>query len=141
MTDLLTLGGGTAAGFLMKIIAEGQKRRHEEFKLSMQRFQAIEGSRKSAGERVSIEAGKLIRRIIVVSVLIGTVYVGFFSGWLDLPIIVETETSGFSLFWGLFEIPGREKFIELTRGWPVFSDVKTSLLAIVGFYFGQGAAK
>jgi hypothetical protein len=141
MTDLLTLGGGTAAGFLMKLFAEGQKRRHEEFKLSMQRFHAIEGSRKSAAERVSNEAGKFTRRAIVISVLIGTVYVGFFSGWFDLPLIVETETSGFSLLWGLFEIPSRERFIELSRGWPVFADVKNSLLAIVGFYFGQGAAK
>jgi len=141
MIDLLTLGGGAASGFLMKAWAQAQSYRHEQFKMMMQQHQAVEASKKAAADRVSIEAGKFARRLIVISILAGTVYVGFFSGWFNLPVIVETETSGFSIFWGLFEIPSRDKFIELAPGWPVFESVKSSLLAIVGFYFGQGAAK
>ena len=137
--EFLTLIGSSLTGFLFRFWAEKRKDQKEMFERAMARSKRQDESADSAVNRVSVDAGKVIRRIIVVTILFGTILAPFILPFFSIPTVVEvTEKSG--SFLGLFGGDTSIKFQEV-YGYLFTEENRQILLTIVGFYFGNAAGK
>ena len=66
-----------------------QETQIETYEMILKDKQFSEESANNAVERVPIEAGKWVRRLIVVSVLFGVILAPFVTTLMDHPIVVE----------------------------------------------------
>lgn len=139
-SELLTMGFGAITGFVFKYMAEKAKDRAEEFKMIIQRNDVIERSRKAASERDSSSNGKWVRRIIVLCVLFGVILAPFILALLGKGSVVEIELQKNSYFFGLFGGGTEKKFVELSSYF-LIPEVRQSLMAIIGYYFGSSTAQ
>lgn len=139
--EILSLLGGAASGFIFKMMAQASADKQAQFEMWMKTLQAKDDSADKAAARVpaSDKAGNWTRRIIVLCVLFGVILAPFVLALIDKPIVVEVE-SPVKQFLGIFSYGGKTLFYEL-RGYLMVSEIRTALLAIIGFYFGQGVAK
>jgi hypothetical protein len=99
----------------------------------------IEESANNAVKRVPIEAGKWVRRLIVVSVLFGVILAPFITTFMNHPIVVE-EMITRKILWGLLGTRTEPVFIEI-EGYLLVPEIRQALTAIIGFYFGQATVK
>ncbi len=137
--EFLTLIGSSLTGFLFRYLAEKRKDQKEMFERAMARSKRQDESADLAVKRVSVDAGKIIRRIIVVTILFGTILAPFILPFFSIPTVVEvTEKSG--SFLGLFGGNTSIKFQEV-YGYLFTEENRQILLTIVGFYFGNAAGK
>ena len=137
--EFLTLIGSSLTGFLFRYLAEKRKDQKEMFERAMARSKRQDESADLAVKRVSVDAGKIIRRIIVVTILFGTILAPFILPFFDIPTVVEvTEKSG--SFFGLFGGDTSIKFQEV-YGYLFTEENRQILLTIVGFYFGNAAER
>ena len=137
--EFLTLIGSSLTGFLFRFWSEKRKDQKEMFERAMARSKRQDESADLAVKRVSVDAGKIIRRIIVVTILFGTILAPFILPFFDIPTVVEvTEKSG--SFFGLFGGDTSIKFQEV-YGYLFTEENRQILLTIVGFYFGNAAGK
>jgi len=136
--EFLTLIGSSLTGFLFKYWAE---KRQDQKALYERMIGASKQSIKShdaAIARVGSDAGKVIRRTIVVTILFGTILAPFLLPFFGIPAVVEiTELEG-----TFFGFGGGEKvtFHEV-YGYLFTEQNRQILLTIVGFYFGQAVGK
>jgi len=137
--ELLTMFGGSITGFIFRFMAERAKDRQDQFKMMMDRHKAEEDSRNKAVERVPIDAGKWVRRAIVISVLFGVILAPFILSIFGYSTIVEVEQEKSDFLFGLFGGGGERIFVEL-QGYLIVPEVRQTLSAIVGFYFGSATA-
>jgi len=93
----------------------------------------------NAVKRVPLEAGKWVRRLIVVSVLFGVILAPFITTFMNHPIVVE-EIITKKILWGLLGTRTEPVFIEI-EGYLLVPEIRQALTAIVGFYFGQATVK
>tara|TARA_B100001105_G_C21985011_1_gene270685 strand:- start:126 stop:500 length:375 start_codon:yes stop_codon:yes gene_type:complete len=120
-------------------MAERAKEKADLIKLALDLKKASDDSADRAAKRVPVDVGKWVRRVIVCCVLFGVILAPFLLSLMGLSTIVQVETTnptwGFGLFGGGSEI----FFVEL-KGYLMMPEVRQSLTAIVGFYFGNAAA-
>ena len=90
--ELITMIGGTVVGFIFRYLAERAKERHEIYKRAIGWKKAMDDSADKAAERVPIDAGKWVRRIIVSCVLFAVVLAPFVLSILGYSTVVEVET-------------------------------------------------
>jgi len=137
--EFLTLIGSSLTGFLFRFWAEKRKDQKEMFERAMARSKRQDESADLAIKRVPIDAGKVIRRTIVVTILFGTIIAPFVLPFFEIPTVVEvTEKS--STFLGIFGGDTSVKFQEV-YGYLFTEENRQILLTIVGFYFGNAAGK
>jgi len=137
--EFLTLIGSSLTGFLFRFWAEKRKDQKEMFERAMARSKRQDESADLAVKRVPIDAGKVIRRTIVVTVLFGTILAPFVLPFFEIPTVVEvTEKSSTVL--GIFGGDTSVKFQEV-YGYLFTEENRQILLTIVGFYFGNAAGK
>ena len=137
--EFLTLIGSSLTGFLFRFWAEKRKDQKELFERAMARSKRQDESADLAIKRVPIDAGKVIRRTIVVTVLFGTILAPFVLPFFEIPTVVEvTEKSSTVL--GIFGGDTSIKFQEV-YGYLFTEENRQILLTIVGFYFGNAAGK
>tara|TARA_R100001082_G_C4290514_1_gene127975 strand:- start:1 stop:447 length:447 start_codon:yes stop_codon:yes gene_type:complete len=137
--EFLTLIGSSLTGFLFRYLSEKRKDQKEIFERAMERSKRQDESANLAVQRVGVDAGKIIRRIIVVTILFGTILAPFILPFFNIPTVVEvTEKSG--SFFGLFGGDTSIKFQEV-YGYLFTEENRQILLTIVGFYFGNAAGK
>ena len=137
--EFLTLIGSSLTGFLFRFWAEKRKDQKEMFERAMARSKRQDESADLAVKRVPIDAGKVIRRTIVVTVLFGTILAPFVLPFFEIPTVVEvTEKSRTVL--GIFGGDTSVKFQEV-YGYLFTEENRQILLTIVGFYFGNAAGK
>ena len=136
--EFLTLIGSSLTGFLFKYWAEKRQDQKELYERMIGRSKRQDESHNLAIERVGHNAGKTIRRIIVVTILFGTIMAPFILPFFGIPTVVEiTEKDGsFFGFGGGESISFHEVY-----GYLFTEENRQVLLAIVGFYFGQAAGK
>jgi len=131
--------GGAITGFIFRYMAERAKEKADLMKLALNLKKASDDSADRAAKRVPVDVGKWVRRVIVCCVLFGVILAPFLLSLMGLSTIVQVETTnptwGFGLFGGGSEI----FFVEL-KGYLMMPEVRQSLTAIVGFYFGNAAA-
>ena len=136
--EFLTLIGSSLTGFLFKYMAEKRQDQKEIFERMIGRSKRQDESQDLAVARVGVEAGKTVRRLIVVTILFGTIMAPFILLFFGIPTVVEiTETEG-----TFFGFGGRQRvtFHEI-YGYLFTEENRQVLLAIVGFYFGQAVGK
>ena len=137
--ELITMAAGGLTGFIFRYMAERAKERAELWKFAIDQKKAEDDSADRAAKRVPVDVGKWVRRAIVVCILFGVVMAPFILSLLGHSTIVEVETTGNEWLWGLFGGGSETAFVEL-EGYLMVPEVRQTLSAIVGFYFGNASA-
>jgi len=141
-TEFLSLIGGSLAGFVFRTLAERRQDEKERFDRTLQLIDKRKEAVDAAVKRVPLEAGKVVRRIIVLCVLFGTILAPFILPFFSIPTVVELEEQRYAPldFFGLF---GKNTYIsfESINGYLFTQENRQILVAIVGFYFGNASAK
>lgn len=138
-TDLLTMAGGGIAGFIFRYMSERAKEKHEQFKMVAAKAQLDIKAADAAAKREPLDMGKWVRRIIVVCVLFGVILAPFILAVMGKGTIVEVSQGGSSYLFGLFNGGTEISFIELPS-YLLVPEVRQSLMAIMGYYFGSATA-
>jgi hypothetical protein len=138
-TELLSLIGGSAAGFIFRYMAQKSQAEQENFKRLIEMNKLVEESRTKAVQRVPIDAGKAVRQIIVLMVLFGTIAAPFVLPFFGIPTVVEVTQINPELLFGL--IPEtKETIFQTINGYLFTQENRQILISIVGFYFGSASA-
>jgi len=137
--EILTMAGGSVVGFFFKLVAKRAENEQKRFEMIMKDRQFVEESANNAVKRVPLEAGKWVRRLIVVSVLFGVILAPFITTFMNHPIVVE-ELVTKKILWGLLGTKTVPVFVEI-EGYLLVPEIRQALTAIVGFYFGQATVK
>ena len=137
--ELLTMLGGSVTGFIFRYMSERAKERHDIYKRAIGMKQMEIDAANAAVERVPLDAGKWVRRVIVVCVLFGAILAPFILSIMGLSTIVQINTTGDEFLFGLFGGGTGTEFVELPS-YLLLPEVMQTLTAIVGFYFGNAAA-
>ncbi len=136
--EIFTMLGGSIIGFIFRYMAERAKDRQDQFKMMMEsRRLAIE--EKEQASRADGDMGKKIRRFIVVCVMFAVIMAPFLLSLIGVSTIVEIEDVQSTFLFGLFGGGTETKFIEL-NGYLMVPEVRQTLSALVGFYFGNASA-
>ncbi len=138
--ELITMVAGGVTGFIFRYIAERAKERAELYKIAMGYKKAEDDSADRAAKRVPIEFGKWVRRVIVVCILFAVILAPFILSITGHSTIVQVETEAPTWFFGLFGGGTEVMFVEL-KGYLMVPEVRQTLSAIVGFYFGNASAR
>jgi len=140
--EFLSLVGGSAVGFIFRAMAERRMAEQERFDRTLSLIDKRKEVADAAVQRVSVEAGKMVRRIIVLCILFGTIIAPFLLPFFDIPITVEVEEIKPAPldFFGLF---GTNTYIsyETVTGYLFTTENRQILVTIIGFYFGNASAK
>lgn len=138
-TELVSMIGGAATGFLFRAWTQGMENRKQMFEMAMKKDAAQNEFYNDAAKRTQDKAGKITRRIIVLFVMIMFLAL-IFMPFFNINTVVETVPQTKGIFWGLIEWTSKIKYTTL-EGYYLPNELKQSLLAIIGFYMGQGSAK
>ena len=136
--DFLSLLTGSATGFLFKAIAERRQQDHERFMQAMGKAEKENEHADAAVQRVSIDAGKLVRRFIVLCIMFGTILAPFIIAYSDgVTTVVEHESTVYKP-WDLLGLFGEVKVRTYSpvEGYLYTEEHRQLLVTIVGFYFG-----
>lgn len=137
--ELITMIGGGITGFIFRYMAERAKERARLWEMALGTKKAQDSSADKAAKRVSIDAGKWVRRMIVVCVLFGVILAPFILSLLGYSTIVEVEETKPTWLFGLFGGGTEITFIELPA-YLMVTEVRQTLTAVIGFYFGNATA-
>ena len=133
------MAGGSLVGFVFKLVAKRAENEQKRFEMLMKEKGFVDASADKAVQRVGVDAGKWVRRLIVVSVLFGVILAPFVVTFLNHPIVVE-ELITRKILWGLLGTRTEPVFIEI-EGYLLVPEIRQALTAIIGFYFGQATVK
>jgi hypothetical protein len=139
--EFMSLVGSSLVGFLFRSNAERRKEQAEVFNRIIDANKASNESYDSATDRVSISAGKWVRRGIVISILFGTILAPFLLPFFEVPTVVEiVETR--RQWWDIFGLAGTftTTTLEPVDGYLMIKENRQILISIVGFYFGNAVA-
>lgn len=138
-TELISLIAGSATGFLFRYMAEKRQADAENFKRLLDANKQTTDNQDKAVQRVSVDAGKAVRQIIVLMVLFGTIAAPFVLPFFGIPTIVEVNQTHPEILFGL--IPEtKETIFQTVNGYLFTQENRQILVSIVGFYFGSAAA-
>jgi len=138
-TELISLVGGSAVGFIFRHMAEKRQAEKEAFDRLLTANQRTNSNQNDAVKRVSIDAGKTVRQFIVLMILFGTIVAPFVLPFFGIPTIVEVQQTNPEFLFGL--IPEtKETLFQTVNGFLFTQENRQILVSIVGFYFGSAAA-
>jgi len=136
--EFLTLIGSSLTGFLFKYWAEKRQDQKALYERMIGASKRQDESHDAAVARVGSDAGKIVRRTIVVTILFGTILAPFLLPFFGIPTVVEiTEIEGDFLGFG----GGQRISFHEVYGYLFTEQNRQILLTIVGFYFGQAVGK
>ena len=138
--EIISLLAGSALGGVTKLMAQNAADRQANFANLIKANQVADTSRDDAAKRSSGKAGEWTRRGIILIVLFGVILAPFLLTIFQLPTVVETISQDKSFFFGLFHWGGGSRFYQI-YGYLITPELRQSVLAIVGFYFGSSVAK
>lgn len=139
--EIASLLGGALSGFIFKMMAQKLADEQARFEMFIKTIQAKDASNDAAVKRVpNDKAGNWIRRLIVIAILFGVILAPFVLALMDKPLTVEIETPVKQHLFGLFSTGGKTLFYEL-HSYLLIPELRSALLAILGFYFGNASAK
>jgi len=130
--ELLSLLGGGVAGFVFRMIASQAEANQRLLEGQIRRVTELTPISDDSADRAAARGGIWMRRFIVLSVMMAVVFLPFILALMDKPVFVEQGAKEWWDFLGLFS-GGFTK----VAGFLILEEVRTSLMAIVGFYFGQ----
>ena len=109
------------------------------FKMFIENKKVDREDQDAAIKRVGYEAGKIVRRTIVIAVLFGTIIAPFILPFFGIPTVVEIKST-IKPFLG-FIGGGDDVQFHNVYGYLFTEENRQILLTIVGFYFGNAAGK
>ena len=130
---------GGATGFLFKFMAQKSADQKEMFNQLIQANKQTTENQNKAAERVPLDSGRVVRQIIVLTVLFGAFAAPFILPFFGVPTFVEVDVKNPEALFGLFPATAKKAFVEI-NGFFWSSENREILLSIVGFYFGTAAA-
>jgi hypothetical protein len=137
-TELLSLLGGGFTGFLFRYWAQQAQDRKEMFEMAMGANKQTTDNQDKAAQRVPLDVGKGVRRLIVLACLFAVVAAPFVLPFFGISTFAEiTQTQPSSLF-GMIPESTKKYFVEIP-GYLFAEENRQVLLAVVGFYFGTAA--
>jgi len=134
--ELMSLLGGGLAGFVFRYLAQKSQDQKELFERALLGNKQTTENQNLAATRVSIDAGKVVRQVIVLTVLFSTLAAPFILPFFGVPTFVEVDTNNPEALFGLIPETSRKIFIEI-NGFLYTSENRQILVSIVGFYFGS----
>ena len=137
--ELISMVAGGATGFLFKFMAQKSADQKEMFNQLIQANKQTTENQNKAAERVPLDAGRIVRQIIVLTVLFGAFAAPFILPFFGVPTFVEVDVKNPEALFGLFPETAKKAFVEI-NGFFWSSENREILLSIVGFYFGTAAA-
>jgi len=137
--ELISMVGGGVTGFLFRYMAQKSQDQKEMFERLITANKQTTENQDKAAQRVSIDAGKTVRQIIVLTVLFGAFAAPFILPFFGVPTFIEVDVKNPEGLFGLIPETGRKAFVEI-NGFFWTSENRQVLLSIVGFYFGSAAA-
>jgi hypothetical protein len=137
--ELISLVGGGLTGFLFKFMAQKSADQKEMFNQLIQANKQTTDNQNQAAQRVPLDAGRVVRQIIVLTVLFGAFAAPFILPFFGVPTFVEVDVKNPEALFGLFPGSAKKAFVEI-NGFFWTSENREVLLSIVGFYFGTAAA-
>lgn len=142
--ELINMGVGLTTGFLFRFMSERAKARDRAFEKAMSMkdkdFEQSEDSKANALARINAEAGKYVRRFLVVAVCFATILAPFILTYLGLPTFIESTETSRGWLWGLVGEKVTPVFVQI-NGYLLIEEVRQFLALLGGFYFGNAAAK
>jgi hypothetical protein len=138
-TELISLIGGGATGFLFRYMAQKSQDQKEMFNQLMAANKQTTENQDKAVQRVPLDVGRVVRQIIVLSVLFATFLAPFVLPFFGIPTFVEVDAKTPEGLFGLIPESTRKFFVEI-NGYLFTSENRQILLSIIGFYFGSAAA-
>lgn len=129
--ELLSLLAGGVSGFVMKLVASQQAHQAAMFERSLVFMDKADNS----ADRANARGGIWMRRFIVVSIMLAVVYFPLLLSYSGGTTVIEVERAPWD-FLGVFTGGFKE-----IKGYLIMPEVRTAVLAIIGFYFGQGTIR
>jgi hypothetical protein len=138
--ELLAMLGGSLSGFVMKLIASQAEAQKEQFNRMLQKQGVADDSADRAANRDG-QAGAVVRRTIALCTLFAVIFAPFMMAFFNEPVTIEAGKAG-GLFGSLFGnmFSKGNGWIEL-QGYVLLPEVRQTMLALVGFYFGSSQVK
>uniref|UniRef100_UPI0040487F78 hypothetical protein n=1 Tax=Flavobacterium sp. TaxID=239 RepID=UPI0040487F78 len=98
----------------------------------------LEAKEREAASKRDGAGGIWVRRILVLSTLFGVILAPFILAILGLPIFMQVDTQKPTYLFGLFGGGTETKFVEIW-GYLIIPEVRQTLSAMIGYYFGQSS--
>jgi hypothetical protein len=139
--ELISGAIGAIGGFAMKAYALKMQTEADRFNRMLSAIKATDDSADRAVARVpNDKAGNYIRRLIVLAILFGVILAPFILAMMNKPLTVEVDSPVKTWLFGFLSSGGKPVFYEI-NSYLLIPEVRQSLIALIGFYFGQSAAK
>jgi hypothetical protein len=138
-SELISMVAGGATGFLFRYMAQKSQDQKEMFERLIQANKQTTENQNKAAERVPLDAGRVVRQIIVLTVLFGAFAAPFILPFFGVPTFIEVDVKNPEGLFGLIPETSKKVFVEI-NGFFWSSENREILLSIVGFYFGTAAA-
>ena len=129
-TELLAMLGGSASGFIFKLIGTLSQAQQANLQSLLKRQKATDISQDNAAKR----GGEWVRRVIVVTVLFGVIIAPFLLAHSPQGVTVGKDST---FFFGIFN----STTYQTLQGYVILPEIRQTVLAIVGFYFGSSTIK
>lgn len=138
--ELLSMMGGSLSGFVMKLIASQAQAQRDQLESMLKKQNAADDSADRAAKRTG-QAGVIVRRTIALCTLFAVIFAPFILAFFNEPVTIQADPKG-GLFGFLFgNVFSRGNgWIEL-QGYVLLPEVRQTMLALVGFYFGSSQVK
>ena len=138
--ELLAMLGGSLSGFVMKLIAAQAQSQAQMLDGMLKKQGAADDSADKAMARTG-QAGAIVRRVIAICTLFAVIFAPFILAFFNEPVTIEANKAGclFGFLFGDMFAKGNG-WIEL-QGYVLLPEVRQTMLALVGFYFGSSQVK
>lgn len=131
--ELISLITGNVSGFIFKLIASQTEAAQRMAEANIKMQEVADVSADAAAKRGG-DSGSWVRRFIVIMVLVGVIVFPFYLAVTGGSVTIEENAPKGLMSW--LGLKGKE-LMTVSNSYLILPEIRSSLLAIVGFYFGS----
>ena len=138
--EVLAMLGGSLSGFVIKLIAAQAQSQSAMLDGMLKKQGAADDSADKAMARTG-QAGAIVRRVIAICTLFAVIFAPFILAFFNEPVTIEANKTGGLIGFVFGDMFSQSNgWIEL-NGYVRLPEVRQTMLALVGFYFGSSQVK